>query len=557
MSYEQLAASVDALAEANRSLTEQSLETQAGSIAASDNATAKAQEATQAALSAEDSARVATDAANQAKEATDVVASTEDGIATGKQFFYTLSPESSEVLILWENVDNIAVDTGKRTPSQKAVTDVTDNFKKISERVGYSWGVLDSADRLGIGLTVDGKLDIGAFKDVVGHILSVEAKTPEERSERSGYLWGVMDLMDRLAIALDTDGNLINKGRNILSEMDEIRQSVEDATSELALPWSLRSGYWWGVMDSKDRLAIALDGSGNLINKGRNILSELDKVGDSKWITPNKNLATWGDSLSDSSWQPYLKLLMPDRDIYAGALPGKRAEQIARLQGGVAPMITIEGGDSAIANTIPASGPVVVKVDVPFLSNSKQLSGHLYGVYGILSAVNNVHSFTRATSGDPVQIDEVTPFIKSSVDYPYEFDTTVIWAGNNNAIPEANRLLIDYNVIRMVEYLKPQDKRFIVLGMAIADYPDRHKGTPYYADTMVLHAKWRERWPNNFIDITPILQRHYDPNNPTDVQNLIDGCTPSSLRVDEIHLNDAGKQIVAQAIYDFIINRGW
>lgn len=67
MSYEQLAASVDALAEANRSLTEQSLETQAGSIAASDNATAKALEAAQAALSAEEAARVATDAANLAE----------------------------------------------------------------------------------------------------------------------------------------------------------------------------------------------------------------------------------------------------------------------------------------------------------------------------------------------------------------------------------------------------------------------------------------------------------------------------------------------------------
>ena len=111
----------------------------------------------------------------------------------------------------------------------------------------------------------------------------------------------------------------------------------------------------------------------------------------------------------------------------------------------------------------------------------------------------------------------------------------------------------------MVDYLRPQDKRFIVIGMAIADYPDRHKGTPYYADTMVLHKKWRERWPDNFIDITPILQRHYDPNNPTDVQNVIDGCTPSSLRQpnDKVHLDDAGQTIVTHAVYDHIIQRGW
>lgn len=109
----------------------------------------------------------------------------------------------------------------------------------------------------------------------------------------------------------------------------------------------------------------------------------------------------------------------------------------------------------------------------------------------------------------------------------------------------------------MVDYLKPQDKRFIIIGMAIADYPERRKGSVYYNDIMSLHKKWRERWPDNFIDITPILQRRYDPNNPTDVQNLIDGCTPSSLRVDEIHLNDAGQRIVAEAINAHLILRGW
>ena len=126
MSYEQLAASVDALAEANRSLTEQSLETQAGSIAASDNATAKALEAAQAALSAEDAARVATDAANLAKDSTDIMDSVEAGIAAGKEFFYTISGSNKEVLILWKNVGGVAVDTGKRTPSQASVAEVSD-----------------------------------------------------------------------------------------------------------------------------------------------------------------------------------------------------------------------------------------------------------------------------------------------------------------------------------------------------------------------------------------------------------------------------------------------
>ena len=177
-------------------------------------------------------------------------------------------------------------------------------------------------------------------------------------------------------------------------------------------------------------------------------------------------------------------------------------------------------------------------------------------MFGILEAPAGVYTFTRAVAGEAVQIDELTPFILSASDYDYDFRTTIIWAGNNDYTSEY-RPEVDGNVTRMVEFLKPQDKRFIVIGMAIAAYSDRLKGTPYYADTMALHKKWRERWPNNFIDITPVLQRHYDPNNPTDVQNLLDGCTPSSLRIDQIHLNDTGKKIVADTVYNFMIQRGW
>lgn len=150
MSYEQLAASVDALAEANRSLTEQSLETQAGSIAASDNATAKALEAAQAALSAEDAARVATDAANIAKDSTDIMESTAAGIASGKPYFYTVSPESSQVLILWKNNAGVAEDTGKRTLSSALAENIA---PEILDKSGVAPKLRNFFDK---SLTVDG-----------------------------------------------------------------------------------------------------------------------------------------------------------------------------------------------------------------------------------------------------------------------------------------------------------------------------------------------------------------------------------------------------------------
>ena len=414
-------------------------------------------------------------------------------------YFSTHSPESKGYLISWRNTAGVAVyqDT---YPNSDAVKALTETFEEFDPRNGIMVGFQDQAGRLGLHQTNDGKLGVGDFKDVVGHILNLEAKAPEERLDRSGNKLSLLDQAGAVAVAITDDGSLENKGRNILKEID-----------------ALKSG-----------------------------------AANSKWITPGKDLVTFGDSLSDHSYQPFLHELLPDRNIYVGALSGKKSGQIARLQGGIAPMLTIAD------NIIPASGSVVVTVDVPFLNNYLQISGQLYGVRGVLSAVDNVHYFTRSQAGIAVEIDVITPFVQSITDTDHAFRTAVIWAGNNDFEP-AYRPEVDSNVQRMVDYLRPQDKHFIVIGMAIADYPERHKGTPYYADTMALHKKWRERWPDNFIDITPILQRHYDPNNPTDVQNVIDGCTPSSLRQpnDKVHLGDPGQTIVAHAVRDHIIQRGW
>lgn len=411
-------------------------------------------------------------------------------------YFSVPSPESAEYLVLYQNNAGVAKEVD-RYPNAKAIEDISANFEQIAQRNGILFGVWDLANRLGLDLTTDGKLNVGNFKDVVGHILALEAKSFKDRNDRSGNLLSITDLADALALAIESDGSLIVKGRNILKELDAINTGAAN----------------------------------------------------NKWITPSKHLITWGDSMSENTWQKFLRELMPDRSIISGGVGGQKSGQIARRQGGVAPMVTIAN------NTIPASGGVSVSVDVPFMFNAQVVYGRLYGVSGTLSHVNSVLTFTRSQPGVAVQIDDVTPFILDQSE-GYDFRTTVIWAGNNDD-KDGFRPQIDGNVTRMVDFLKTQEKRFFVIGMAIADYSDRLKGTPYYSDTMALHQKWRERWPDNFIDITPVLQRHYDPNNPMDVQNLLDGCTPSSLRVDNIHLNDAGWRIVANHIYELLKQRGW
>jgi len=380
-----------------------------------------------------------------------------------------------------------------------SITSITSKLDATySDRVDYVWGVLDAAKRLGLGLRRSGELDIGAFLDVTTHIEDLETLAPVELSERSGYLWGVKDAQGRLALGIDKNGDLISKGINVLTGISTV--------AELAAS--------------------------------------------SKWVSPSTDIAAFGDSMSENTWQPYLRLLRPDIDIIAGGVGGQKAGQIARRLGSIAPMISISG------NTIPPSGGVACTVDVAFMWSGQVVYGYLYGVFGTLSYVSSVLTFTRSTAGSAVVIDPVTPFLMSETDYDYLFRTVIIWAGNND-YASGDRPYIDGIVTRMVESLKPSEKRFAVIGMAIADYADRYIGTPYYTDTMALHATWRDRWPNNFIDITPIMQRNYDPGNPQDVIDLANGCTPSSLRADNVHFNAAGWQIVADTVHNFLTQRGW
>ena len=70
-------------------------------------------------------------AAEVAQMSAGIVSSTTEGLATGNRFFSILSPKDNQVLVIYENVSGVAVDTGKRSPSASAVDQVA---KDLAER---------------------------------------------------------------------------------------------------------------------------------------------------------------------------------------------------------------------------------------------------------------------------------------------------------------------------------------------------------------------------------------------------------------------------------------
>ena len=63
-------------------------------------------------------------AAEMAQVSAGIVSNIDEGLASEKKFFSILSPEGGQVLVIYENVSGVAIDTGKRTPSAAAVDQV-------------------------------------------------------------------------------------------------------------------------------------------------------------------------------------------------------------------------------------------------------------------------------------------------------------------------------------------------------------------------------------------------------------------------------------------------
>lgn len=128
-------------------------------------------------------------------------------------------------------------------------------------------------------------------------------------------------------------------------------------------------------------------------------------------------------------------------------------------------------------------------------------------------------------------------------------DFTVIWVGRNN-YTQTTQILA--NVADMVAAL-PAPKRFVVLGITTADFPNEYVGQSGYNLIIAVNEALRSAYQGNFIDIRSFLLTQYDPRNPQDLRDQANGIPPSSLRSDQIHLSARGYALVAQRVARYIL----
>ncbi|HEY3331414.1 MAG TPA: SGNH/GDSL hydrolase family protein [Capsulimonadaceae bacterium] len=129
-------------------------------------------------------------------------------------------------------------------------------------------------------------------------------------------------------------------------------------------------------------------------------------------------------------------------------------------------------------------------------------------------------------------------------------DIVVLWAGRNNYFEPDT---VKSDVAEMVD--KVTTDRFLVLS--ILNMKTEGKGTGGLATILRLNQDLATRYKGHYIDIRSAIVDAYDKNSPQDVADHDNDVTPSSLRVDGIHLNTAGYKLVADKVLEYMKANSW
>ena len=128
----------------------------------------------------------------------------------------------------------------------------------------------------------------------------------------------------------------------------------------------------------------------------------------------------------------------------------------------------------------------------------------------------------------------------------------VLWMGVNN-VSQVETIKADIRAC--VAHLKTLGKRVLILTLITNS--DWTIGTANYNSMTAVNDWLKAEYPSNHYDILAFLRSQYNPAIPQDVTDYNNGITPSSLRVDGIHLNTTGNNLVADKVYEFFNSRGW
>lgn len=276
-------------------------------------------------------------------------------------------------------------------------------------------------------------------------------------------------------------------------------------------------------------------------------------------------IVCWGDSLTHGiltafdnlAEYPYPRRLsqLTGMEVKNYGIGAEATEAIATRQGGL--LLAVK------PVTIPAgTTPVAVELISDLNGTPSPIAYYglaginpvtIDGVEGNLSRSGNTVYFTRSEPGYAVTLDGITRVSTFAMNDKRDKDIMVIWSGHNNDYVNGEGDKLISVIDKMIKY--HGSDRYIIVGMTA------ERRAPAYKDINVALA---EKYGDKFIDAQPYLA---DPARLTelgitptksDLDYLSKGWTPPSLlAADDLHLNQAGYDIIAQLVYEKITELGY
>jgi lysophospholipase L1-like esterase len=112
----------------------------------------------------------------------------------------------------------------------------------------------------------------------------------------------------------------------------------------------------------------------------------------------------------------------------------------------------------------------------------------------------------------------------------------VIWAGRNGVLTLTPAAIVA-TIQTMVDHVG--DDRYVVLTVPYQTDGTEDANDANGLEVTALNALIESTWPDNHLDIATAL------------------AWDAALRTDDLHLTAAAQVIVAEAVYDFIVSKGW
>ena len=296
-------------------------------------------------------------------------------------------------------------------------------------------------------------------------------------------------------------------------------------------------------------------------------------------VISRRVLAGWGDSFMENPVFMNTLHALTGLPAYNFGKSGIRSTAVAARQGGE-PFYCMP-----VDGVIPASGTVNLIPNVPgphaSASNGAMaaIKCQLAGVDGTFNWDGLQASFTRDTEGSETAVSILTPLfvypyttadvvgsMPAGVLYPeHDEAILILTCGRNNTTSVSE---VVNNVKSIVSYLKP-------LGALPCICPqftrgDETRGSAGYQRIHAINAGLKAAFPEYYceidgVDLLQNFKNHYNPANATDVQNIADDTTPSSLKYDTLHPSQTlmsgalyvGAEVNANFVCQFLKHKGW